>query len=101
MRADELHAQHTREPRPDEPSIIVRILRRYPALCTMALMLAGLCVLVRALAWILSHDGCSHPLGAIVAMLALAVGGVFALTPLLLLAASDAPWLFPEDSERG
>lgn len=51
--------------------------------------------------WILSHDGCSHPLGAIVAMLALAVGGVFALTPLLLLAASDAPWLFPEDSERG
>lgn len=100
MRADELHAQHTREPRPDEPSIIVRILRRYPALCTLALMLAGLCVLVRALAWILSHDGCSHPVGAVVAMLALAVGGVAAFAPLLVLAASNAAWMFPEDSEH-
>jgi hypothetical protein len=100
MRADELHAQHTREPRPAEPSIIVRILRRYPALCTLALMLAGLGVLVRALAWILSHDGCSHPIGAVVAVLALTVGGMLAFTPLLVLAASSAEWMFPEDSER-
>lgn len=97
MRADDLHAQHART----RDNGLARFARRYPALCTLSLMLTGLGVTVRALAWILSHDGCSHPLGAIVAMLALAVGGVFALTPLLMLAASDAPWLFPEDSERG
>ena len=94
MRADDLHAQHART----RDNGLARFARRYPALCTLSLMLTGLGVTVRAL---LSHDGCSHPLGAVVAMLALAVGGVFALTPLLLLAASDAPWLFPEDSERG
>lgn len=78
-----------------------RFVRRYPAISGLTVMAAGAVTAVCAMLWILSHDGCSHPLGAIVAMLALAVGGVFALTPLLLLAASDAPWLFPEDSGRG
>lgn len=96
MRLDEIHAQHART----RDNGLARFIRRYPALCTLSLMLTGLDVTIRALAWILSHDSCSHPVGAVVAMLALAVGGVFALTPLLLLAASDAPWLFPEDSER-
>lgn len=61
---------------------------------------AGLALVIAALAWILSHDGCSRPIGAVVAVLLLAVGGVCAFAPLLMLAASDAPWLFPEDSER-
>lgn len=97
MRADDLHAQHART----RDNGLARFARRYPALCLLALMLTGLGVTVRALAWILSHDGCSHPLGAVVAMLALAVGGVAAFAPLLVLAASNAAWLFPEDSERG
>lgn len=115
MRADDLHGQHIKPRRaagsgtamgapvagPGVRPATRRFLDRYPVLCLLASCTAGLALVIAALAWILSHDGCSHPLGAIVAMLALAVGGVFALTPLLLLAASDAPWLFPEDSERG
>lgn len=115
MRADDLHGQHIKPRRaagsgtamgapvagPGVRPAARRFLDRYPVLCLLASCTAGLALVIAALAWILSHDGCSHPLGAIVAMLALAVGGVFALTPLLLLAASDAPWLFPEDSERG
>ena len=114
MRADDLHGQHIKPRRaagsgtamgapvagPGVHPATRRFLDRYPVLCLLASCTAGLALVIAALAWILSHDGCSHPLGAIVAMLALAVGGVFALTPLLMLAASDAPWLFPEDSER-
>lgn len=70
----------------------------YP--CLFALTLAGLGVTVRALAWILSHDGCSHPVGAVVAVLALAGCGVFAFAPVLMLMASQVGWLFPEDSQR-
>lgn len=77
-----------------------RFLDRYPVLCLLASCTAGLALVIAALAWILSHDGCSRPIGAVVAVLLLAVGGVFAFAPLLMLAASDAPWLFPEDSER-
>lgn len=75
-------------------------LDRYPVLCLLASCTAGLALVIAALAWILSHDGCSRPIGAVVAVLLLAVGGVCAFAPLLMLAASDAPWLFPEDSER-
>ncbi|KLN86108.1 hypothetical protein LMG11582_0797 [Bifidobacterium bifidum] len=77
-----------------------RFLDRYPVLCLLASCTAGLALVIAALAWILSHDGCSRPIGAVVAVLLLAVSGVCAFAPLLMLAASDAPWLFPEDSER-
>ena len=114
MRADDLHGQHIKPRRaagsgtamgtpvadPGVRPATRRLTDRYPALCLLALTLAGLGVTVRALAWILSHDGCSRPIGAVVAVLLLAVSGVCAFAPLLMLAASDAPWLFPEDSER-
>lgn len=114
MRVDDIQGHHIKSRRaagsstamgtpvadPGVRPAIRRLTDRYPALCLLALTLAGLGVTVRALAWILSHDGCSRPIGAVVAVLLLAVGGVCAFAPLLMLAASDAPWLFPEDSER-
>lgn len=41
-----------------------------------------------------------HPVGAVVAVLALAGCGVFAFAPVLMLMASQVGWLFPEDSQR-
>lgn len=114
MRVDDIQGHHIKSRRaagsstamgtpvadPGVRPAIRRLTDRYPALCLLALTLAGLGVTVRALAWILSHDGCSHPVGAVVATLALAVGGVAAFAPLLVLAASNAAWMFPEDSEH-
>ena len=40
------------------------------------------------------------PVGAVVAVLALAGCGVFAFAPVLMLMASQVGWLFPEDSQR-
>ena len=114
MRADDLHGQHIKPRRAAGSSTAMgtpvadpgvrpatrRLTDRYPALCLLALTLAGLGVTVRALAWILSHDGCSHPVGAVVAVLALAGCGVFAFAPVLMLMASQVGWLFPEDSQR-
>lgn len=114
MRADDLHGQHIKPrraagsgtamghplPAPVFAPATRRFLDRYPVLCLLASCTAGLALVIAALAWILSHDGCSRPIGAVVAVLLLAVSGVCAFAPLLMLAASDAPWLFPEDSER-
>lgn len=114
MRVDDIQGHHIKSRRaagsstamgtpvadPGVRPAIRRLTDRYPALCLLALTLAGLGVTVRALAWILSHDGCSHPIGAVVAVLALTVGGMLAFAPLLVLAASSAEWMFPEDSER-
>ena len=68
-----------------------RFVRRYPAISGLTVMAAGAVTAVCAMLWILSHDGCAHPLGA---------GGVFSLTPVLTLMASQVGWLFPEDDER-
>lgn len=86
MRVDDIQGHHIKSRRaagsstamgtpvadPGVRPAIRRLTDRYPALCLLALTLAGLGVTVRALAWILSHDGCSHPVGAVVAVLALA-----------------------------
>lgn len=77
-----------------------RFVRRYPAISGLTAMAAGAVTAVCAMLWILSHDGCAHPLGAVVAVLLLAAGGVFSLTPVLTLMASQVGWLFPEDDER-
>lgn len=114
MRVDDIQGHHIKSRRatgsstamgtpvadPGVRPAIRRLTDRYPALCLLALTLAGLGVTVRALAWILSHDGCSHPVGAVVAVLALAGCGVFAFAPVLMLMASQVGWLFPEDSQR-
>lgn len=114
MRADDLHGQHIKPRRaagsgtamgapvagPGVRPATRRFLDRYPVLCLLASCTAGLALVIAALAWILSHDGCSRPIGAVVAVLALAAGGVFAFAPVLMLMASQVGWLFPEDSQR-
>ena len=98
MRADDLHGQHIKPRRaagsgtamgapvagPGVRPATRRFLDRYPVLCLLASCTAGLALVIAALA----------------AVLLLAVGGVCAFAPLVMCAASDAPWLFPEDSER-